>query len=64
VFGCNKLYSFEYHGIAKIVVFWSFKNSTLGHFFLNHGFAHQWVLNLKFLIFFLKKNYSFYTKVF
>jgi hypothetical protein len=64
VFGCNKLYSFEYHGIAKTVVFSEFLNSTLGlFFFLNHGFAHQWVLKLKFLSFvFQKKNYSFYTK--
>jgi hypothetical protein len=43
MFGYNKLDSFEYHGIAEIVVFFSFRNSIINlslFVFLNHGFAH------------------------
>jgi hypothetical protein len=56
VFGCNKLYSFEYHGIAKTVVFSEFLNSTLGLFFSKPWFCTSLGSKTKVSQFFFSKK--------
>ena len=49
VFGHNIIVFKKIKVLLKLNSVWSFKNSTLDLFFLNHGFACLWVLKLQFL---------------